>query len=169
MLSGEKEKLSKEINLLVERYGKERSALLPILQGIMEKYGYIPDIAMQEIADYLKIHPVEVYSVVTFYSFLKPEKSGRYKIRLCRTISCDMSGKDKIARVLENELNIRFGETTKDGKFSLEWTNCLGMCDQGPAMLVNFEVHTKLTPTKVKEIIDELKTRTMSFRTHKED
>ena len=85
---------------------------------------------------------MEVYSVVTFYAFLKAEKLGKFVIRLCRTISCDMQDKDKVARQLENELGIRFGQTTPDGKFTLEWANCLGMCDQGPALLVNDQVFT---------------------------
>ena len=92
---------------------------------------------MQVIADLLDIHPVEVHSVVSFYSFLDERPQGQFVIRLCRTITCDMAGKDHVARQLENDLGIEFGETTPDGKFSLEWANCLGMCDQGPAMLVN--------------------------------
>src|SRR5208282_177120 len=100
------------------------------------------------------IHPVEVYSVVTFYSFLNTEIQGRFVIRLCRTISCDMAGKDRVARQLENDLGIPFGETTADGKFTLEWANCIGMCDQGPALLVNDVVYPCVTPDKVAEIIE---------------
>lgn len=168
MLMGEKERFSAELVDLVNKFGKKRSALLPILQSVMEKHNYISSSAMQEIADLLNIHPVEVYSVVTFYSFLKPEKSGKFKIRLCKTISCDMRGKEKIKNVLENELGIKFGETTKDGRFSLEWVNCLGMCDQGPAMLVNYKLYTNLTATKVKQIIDECKSEFSSHAVQKE-
>ncbi|MFB3851777.1 MAG: NADH-quinone oxidoreductase subunit NuoE [Acidobacteriota bacterium] len=168
MLIGEKERLSGELVELANKYGKNRSALLPILQAVMEKYHHISDVAMQEIADLLEIHPVEVYSVVTFYSFLKPERSGNFKIRLCKTISCDMQGKEKIKNVLENELGIKFGETTKDGRFSLEWVNCLGMCDQGPAMLVNYKVYTNLTAGKVKQIIDECRSEFTSHAVQKE-
>jgi NADH:ubiquinone oxidoreductase subunit E len=169
MFSGDKERLSQDIVALTGKYGKERSALLPILQGIMEKHHHVSDIAMQEVADHLKIHPVEVYGVVTFYSFLKPENRGKFTIRLCRTISCDMQGKSKIKKQLENELGIKFGETTKDGRFSLEYTNCLGMCDEGPALLVNFKVHTKVTPQMVKEIIDDCKKEFSSRSFHREE
>lgn len=168
MLSGEQEKFTNELADIANKYGKNRSSLLPILQSVMEKYHFISDRAMQEIANLLDIHPVEVYSVVTFYSFLKAEKSGNFKIRLCKTISCDMKGKEKIKNVLEKELGIKFGETTKDGRFSLEWVNCLGMCDQGPAMLVNYKVYNNLTVGKVKEIIDECKSQFMSFSIQKE-
>ena len=92
---------------------------------------------MQVLADLLDLHPVEVYGVVSFYTFLNSEKKGRYVVRLCQTISCDMAGKDAVAAALREALGIEFGETTEDGVFSLEWANCLGMCDQGPAMLVN--------------------------------
>ena len=169
MLIGERERLSEDIAGLAKKYGPERSALLPMLQSVQEKYHYVSDYAMQEIADVLGIHPVEVYGVVTFYSFLKPEKSGAFKIRLCRTISCDMEGKEKIAKQLENELGIKFGETTGDGRFSLEYVNCLGMCDEGPAMLVNYKVHTKLTPEKIRGIIEECRREFSSHSLGKEE
>jgi len=163
MLSGDKERLSQDIIALTDKYGRNRSALLPILQAVMERYHHISDMAMQEVAHLLNIHPVEVYGVVTFYSFLKPMKIGFFKIRLCRTISCDMQGKDRVAKQLENELGIKFGETTGDGRFSLEYTNCLGMCEQGPALLVNDRVYTRVTPQMVREIIDECR---MQFSSH---
>ena len=110
---------------------------------------------MQVVADVLGIHPVEVYGVVSFYAFLRQEPQGPVRIRLCRTISCDMAGKDRVARQLENDLGIAFGETTPDGRFTLEWANCLGMCDQGPALLVNDKVFTRVTPEQVHEILEE--------------
>jgi [NiFe] hydrogenase diaphorase moiety large subunit len=109
---------------------------------------------MQVIADQLALHPVEVYSVVSFYAFLDHRPKGKFVVRLCQTISCDMAGKCRVARQLESDLGIRFGETTADGKFTLEHANCLGMCDQGPALLVNDEVHTRVTPEKVHEILE---------------
>ena len=110
---------------------------------------------MQIIADLLDIHPVEVYSVVSFYDFLDCRQKGNTIIRLCRTISCDMQGKDAVARQLCNELGIHFGETTWDSQFTLEWGNCMGMCDQGPAMLVNSRLYSRLTPEKVHEILEK--------------
>lgn len=153
MLTTEHERLKQDITAWLERTGKERRHLLPVLQEIQKKYHRVSDYAMQVVADQFGIHPVEVHSVVSFYSFLDHQPKGRFVIRLCRTISCDMAEKDRVARQLENDLGIRFGETTSDGKFSLAWANCLGMCDQGPAMLVNDEIHTRVTPTKVHEII----------------
>ncbi len=154
MLVTGQDKLTAELKALVGKHGTDRGALIPILQSVQRKYHHISDFAMQTIADMLGIHPVEVYSVVTFYAFLKPEYQGRFVIRLCRTISCDLAGKERVAKQLENDLGVKFGETTPDGRFSLEWANCIGMCDQGPAMLVNDQVFTQVTPEKVHDILE---------------
>lgn len=153
----ERQKLSTEIESLKNKYGQDRSALLPILQELKERYSHLSDFIMQEVAHSLDIHPVEVMGVVTFYHFLKTNKQGKYIIRLCNTICCDLAGKDRIARQLENELGIKFGQTTQDNMFSLEYTSCVGMCDQGPALLINDRVFTKVTPDKVPIIIEECK------------
>ena len=152
MLRTERQALGEEIGHLIERYGKSRASLIPVLQELQATYHGISEYAMQEVADRLDIHPVEVYGVVTFYSFLSESHHGAFVIRLCRTISCDLSGKDRVARQLEADLGIAFGETTPDGKFSLEWASCLGMCDQGPALLVNDSVFTRVTPEQVHQI-----------------
>ncbi|MGD0088707.1 MAG: NADH-quinone oxidoreductase subunit NuoE [Planctomycetota bacterium] len=154
MLVTEQERLDKELQELAQRYGRGREALLPLLQEVQRKYAHISGHAMQIIADLLDIHPVEVHSVVSFYAFLNARPQGKFVIRLCRTLSCDMAGKDRVARQLENDLKIRFGETTPDGKFTLEWANCLGMCDQGPALLVNDQVYTKVAPEQVHGILE---------------
>ncbi len=155
MIQTEQEKLRDEIVALAGRYGRDRGALIPILQEIQKKRFQVSDFAMQLIADMLDIHPVEVYSVISFYSFLDFAPKGKFVIRLCRTISCDMQGKERVARQLENDLGIKFGETTPDGKFTLEWANCLGMCDQSPAILINDRIFTEVTPEKVHDILEE--------------
>ena len=154
MLVTEHERLRDEIVALAAQHGRERSALIPILQEIQQRHLQISELAMQITADLLDIHPVEVYSVASFYSFLDHAPKGRFAVRLCRTISCDMAGKDAVARQLQNDLGVDFGETTPDGKFSLEWAACIGMCDQGPALLVNDQVFAKVTPEKVHAIVD---------------
>jgi [NiFe] hydrogenase diaphorase moiety large subunit len=155
MLVSRQQKLQEEVQALVARHGKTRAALMPVLQDIQRKYSTVSDFAMQVVADELGIHPAEVYGVVTFYSFLHHEPRGRFQVRLCQTISCDLAAKDRVARQLENELGIRFGEATADGRFSLEWASCLGMCDQGPALLVNERVYTRVTPEQVHQIVDD--------------
>jgi len=154
MLVTEQERLKSDIGTWLERYGRNRSALIPVLQEIQKKYTRISEYGMQVLADQLGIHPVEVYSVVSFYAFLDHKPKGKFVIRLCRTVSCDMQGKARVAQQLESDLGITFGETTSDGKFSLEWANCLGMCDQGPALLVNDIVYTRVTPAMVNDILE---------------
>ncbi|MCU0858415.1 MAG: NADH-quinone oxidoreductase subunit NuoE, partial [Pontiellaceae bacterium] len=158
MLVSEREQLRANIERRVRDFGNNRSALIPVLQEVQHKYGHVSEYVMQVVADILHIHPVEVYGVVSFYSFIGHKQKGRFIIRLCRTISCDMQGKDRVARQLENDLGIRFGETTPDGNFTLEWANCLGMCDQGPALLVNERIYTKVTPETVHDILEECRT-----------
>lgn len=157
MLVLEKNAMADEIERLVDKYGKNRSSLLPILQEIQKKHKHIPDYAQQEIARLLDIHPVEVYSVISFYSFLNTKPKGRNIVRLCQTITCDLAGKKSVANAIERELGIKFGETTKDNKFTLEYVNCLGMCDQGPALLINERVYPKVNPEKAIQILDEVK------------
>ncbi len=157
MLVLERNALSEEIEELIKLYGSERSSLLQILQAVQRKHKYISDFAQQEIARLMNIHPVEVYSVISFYSFLHSKQQGKNILRLCRTISCDMKGKEDIKLTIERELGIKFGETTRDKKITLEYTNCLGMCDQGPALIINERVYTHLNPEKVLQIINEIK------------
>ncbi len=155
MLVTERERLREELGKLADRFGRTRSALMPILQEVQRRQHHISGYCMQVIADLLDIHPVEVHSVVSFYSFLDEQPQGQFVIRLCRTITCDMAGKSHLARQLENDLGIRFGQTTPDGKFSLDWANCLGMCDQGPALLVNEKIYTRVTPERIHGILEE--------------
>ncbi|MFA4987668.1 MAG: NAD(P)H-dependent oxidoreductase subunit E [Candidatus Brocadiia bacterium] len=168
MLESEKQLMHMDIEHMAKKLGYDRASLMPILEFLQNKYHYIPDFAMQDIADKLKVHPVEVYSVVTFYAFLSPEAKGKFTIRLCRTISCDLAGKEAVARQLANELGISFGETTPDGRFTLEYANCLGMCDQGPAMLVNEQVFTNVTPIKVSDVIEACRRQFSASAMHKE-
>ncbi len=149
--------LSGEIDALVERHGSDRSALIPILQDLRERHQVISDLAMQVVADRLGVPPVDVYGVVTFYAFLGTAPTGRYVIRLCRTLSCHLSGTRAVAERLERELGVPFGASTPDGRFTLEWTNCVGLCDQAPAMLVNDRVYGGLTPERVGEVLGEIR------------
>jgi len=153
MLVLEKNALTEEIEGYVNKFGSERSALMSILQAIQRKHHHISDFAQQEVARMLDIHPVEVYSVISFYSFLSSEPLGRNIVRLCQTIVCDIQGKNAVANAIERELKIKFGDTTKDKKVTLQYTNCLGMCDQGPAMMINDKVYSHLTPEKAVEIL----------------
>ena len=143
------------IKELADKYGRDRSSLLPILQGIAEKENFISDSCMTDIAKELDLSAAQVYGTATFYSFLDTEPRGKYVIRVCKTITCDMHGKKTIIQTLEDMLKIKIGETTPNKKFTLLETNCLGWCHEGPAMLINEKPFSGLTPEKVHDIISE--------------
>jgi len=151
------EDIKQMVKELAGRYGRSGENLLPILQGIVDKQRYISEEAMIEVARELDISAAQVYGTATFYSFLETKPTGKYVIRVCKTISCMMKGKNDIIRELENVLRIRMGETTPDGMFSLRETNCLGQCHKGPAMLVNDTPYTELTPEKVRTILCDIR------------
>ncbi len=138
---------------LVEIHGRRRDSLMPILQGIVEKHNYLTDDAMVEVAKELDISAAEVYGTASFYSFLDTEPRGKYVIRVCKTITCDMKGKHEIIEVLEDILKIKVGETTSNGLFTLLETNCMGWCHKAPAMLINDIPYTELTREKIVKII----------------
>lgn len=140
---------------LADKHGRTRESLLPILQGIISEERFISDAAMTEVARELDMSAALVYGTATFYSFLDTKPRGKYVIRICRTITCDMKGKKQIVKTLEDLLKVKVGETTKDNKFTLLETNCLGWCHKGPAMLINDEAYTELTEEKVSEIIGD--------------
>jgi NADH:ubiquinone oxidoreductase subunit E len=157
MLIVEQNALSEEIEGHVKKYGNDRSALLMILHEIQKRHRHISEFAQQEVARLLNIHPVEVYSVISFFAFLNSNPKGRNLVRVCQTISCDMHGKAGIVQAIERELGIKIGETTKDNKFTVEYANCLGLCDMGPAMAINDQVFLKLTPEKAVELLSKVK------------
>lgn len=140
---------------ILQTFEAKRENLLAILHAVNDTAGYIDQEAMQEIADFLNISPTEVYGTTTFYSFFNVREKGRYIIRLCRSVSCHLAGNEDIVKALEVELGIKMGETTTDKMFTLEYTNCMGMCDIGPSMLVNNNVHNHLTPAKAKKILHD--------------
>ncbi len=148
---------------VIDNHGSTRDRLLPVLISLNHDLGKLTPFILNEVARRFNLAQTEVYAIASFYHLLNVKPVGRYIIRLCRTISCELSGKDQIVKSLEAELGISMGETTADNLFTLEYANCMGMCDQGPAMLVNTDLYSNLTPSKVIEIINQyiLKSRTV--------
>jgi len=140
---------------LARRLGRNRTALIPILQAVQEELGFVSEFAMQYTADLMGISASEVLGVATFFHFINKKPKGKFIIRLSRDMSSMMKGAKAVAHQLENDLGIRFGHTTPDGMFTLEWTSCIGMNYQAPAMMVNNEVFSNLTPPKVHRIIED--------------
>lgn len=154
-----------EVEQLVRVHGRSRTALMPILQDLNQTHSYIPEGAMLAVASALGVPRAEVYGVASFYSYFSVKPRGTYVVRVCRTISCAKQPNYHPAiATLFSELGIGFGETTPDGIFTLEQTNCAGMCDQGPSMVVNEEVHVGLTEASVRAILNEYRRKAQSLK-----
>lgn len=145
------------INDATKVYGKERKALMPILQAVVREKNYLDDQDLVTIAKTLDLSAAEVFGTASFYTFLDTVPRGKYVVRVCKTISCHMAGKDEIIQTIEEALKIKVGETTIDKQFTLLTANCLGWCHKGPVMLINDEVFPELTPSKAVEIISRYK------------
>lgn len=129
--------------------------LLPLLKKAQDKSRYVSRKFMSKTADALGLSISEVYGVSTFYSFLSTKPLGKNVIRICKSVPCYLQGSQMILQSIEDEIGIKPGEVTRDKKFSLELTNCIGACDQAPAMLVNQKVHGNLTPKKIARILKQ--------------
>ena len=136
---------------------ENRERLLGLLEERQWELGTISESMMGEIAETLGLSLGEVYGVASFYAFLSTKPLGRNVIRICRSLPCQLKDAPMIMESVEKTIGIRPGETTPDKRFSFEWTNCIGACDQAPAMMINDEVHGNLSPGKISEILDSYK------------
>ncbi len=132
---------------------KERKSLLSMIKGEQEASGFVSDAAICGMAESLSLPVSDVYGVATFYSFVSTSALGRHVIRICKSVPCHLQDAEMIIKAIEETLSISPGETTSDGRFTFELTNCIGACDQAPAMLVNDAVYGHLTPEKISEIL----------------
>lgn len=130
-------------------------ALLPVLHEAQEIYGYLPIEVQQMVADGLNVSLSEVYGVATFYSRFSLTPKGKHRISVCLGTACYVKGADKVLAEVEKKLNIKSGECTPDGLFSIDSCRCVGACGLAPVMMIDEEVYGKLTPAKVDEILDK--------------
>jgi NADH:ubiquinone oxidoreductase subunit E/NAD-dependent dihydropyrimidine dehydrogenase PreA subunit len=136
---------------------KGRERLLGMLIDVQRREGHVSEEAMSNMALSLNIPLSEVYGVATFYAFVSVRPQGRNVIRICKSLPCTMQNAPMIVESVKKEIGIEPGETTLDGRFSVGLTNCIGACDQAPAMLVNEDVHGWLTPEKISFILRSYK------------
>ena len=136
---------------------KERAELVERLKETQRQYGHVPEEVVVALAESLAVPVHEVYGVASFYSFLTTRPLGRNVIRVCRSLPCYLKNAEMIVESVAKELGIGPGETTADGRFSFELTNCIGLCDHAPAMLINQDPHVDLTPEKIKQILKSYK------------
>ena len=133
----------RKIDELLTHYPVKRSAILPALFIAQEEHGYVTDEDVKYLARRLDMRVNEVEEVVTFYSMYSRKPIGRYKLQVCRTISCLLVGAEQITEHISGKLGVRVGGTTGDGKFTLQEVECLGYCDLAPCLQVNFDYHER--------------------------
>ena len=149
------EKLANEMKELLKNYSQDKSNLIQILNEVQEKYGYIPKQSQIEISNYLSIPMAEIYGVITFYSRFTLEPKGKYNISVCLGTACFVKGSQALLDRLKERLKIDEGQTTPDGKFSIDATRCVGACGLAPVFTINNEVYGKATVKKLDEVLDE--------------
>ena len=131
-----------------------REDLLALLRDEQEKARHIDEQFIEQTAQSMGLSIGEVYGLATFYHFLSTRPLGRNVIRVCKSIPCYLKSSQLVVETVQAELGIAPGETTLDGRFSLQLTNCIGACDQAPAMLLNHDLHGNLTPDKIAQILE---------------
>ena len=149
---GEAEVLRK----MLEKYTQDKSNLIQILNEVQEHYVYVPQHAQLAISEHLGLTMAEIYGVITFYARFTLKPKGKYNIAVCLGTACFVKGSEKIMDRLKDRLKIKPGETTPDGKFSIEETRCIGACGLAPVFTVNGEVYGKATVKMLDEVLDEL-------------
>jgi len=147
--------MSKNQVISTEQKGPED--LLVLLEEAQKESGYLSEELMVELAESLDIPVNDVYGVASFYSFLSTKPLGRNVIRICKSLPCYLKNCQTIIESVEKEIGIKPGETTPDGRFSFQLTNCIGLCDGAPAMLINNDAHVDLTPSKISQILQNYK------------
>jgi len=140
------------------RYPTRRAALLPALHVVNERLGYVPPEAVVEIAELLELAPAEVQDTLSFYGFFAQHRpQGKVRVWVCRSLSCAACGGEELLEYLCEKLGISPGETTPDGRVSLQSAECLGACDSAPAMLAGEVLHKNLTRETIDQFVESLK------------
>lgn len=148
--------MQKRLAKILTSHPEERRALIPILQNIQEEFGYIPEEAVSRVASFLGLSPNQVYGVASFYAQFRFTRQGEHVVKVCLGTACHVRGGERILETVERELGIKQGETTANYKFSLERVACFGCCALAPVVVVDKTVHSKMTPSKAREVIEKI-------------
>ncbi|PYJ82271.1 MAG: NAD(P)H-dependent oxidoreductase subunit E [Verrucomicrobia bacterium] len=153
--------LETEIDELITHYPQKRSASLMALHALQGHFGWISREAIEWIAQKLELQPINIYELVTFYPMFRPEPVGKYQIKVCRTLSCALGGSYKLhehfCRKLGLDPHVHGSQTTKDGKFSVEFVECLASCGTAPVMMCNDDFYEGVNEQKAEEILARCK------------
>jgi len=146
-----------KIDEVITHYPVKRSATLPLLHLIQEDAGYISDAAIEWVAAKLELQPINVYEVVTFYPMFRRKPIGRRHIKVCRTLSCALTGGYKVCERFEQEFDTHRGEISPDGEVTIEFVECLASCGTGPVVMIDDDLHEKVDEAKVKQLADQIR------------
>lgn len=146
-----------QLRPILAHHTRDRVALVPILQEVQDKFGYLPREAMLETADFLQIPASAVYGIATFYNQFRLTPIGRNPVKVCMGTACHVRGGRLVLEALERELGIKVGEITPDEEFSLDRVACIGCCVMAPVAVIGEDIHPKLTPFKVEQVLVEIK------------
>jgi NADH-quinone oxidoreductase subunit E len=150
------EENEKKFNELLKRYPNKASLSLPSLWMVQYQEGWISEDAMIYLAEKLDTTPIDIQSIASFYTMFNLKPVGKYHIQVCKTLSCKLCGSQEIRNHLEKRLGIKFGQSTKDMKFTLSEVECLGSCGTAPVMQLNDDYIENLTIEKLDEVLDKL-------------
>ena len=142
-----------DIEALVAAHRPERDSLIPILQDVQQKYGYLSEGAVTELARLMRVSANEIYGVATFYTRFRFKPPGEHTIRVCLGTACHVRGGRQVLGEFESQLGIKVGQTTDDGKFELERVYCLGCCALAPVGVVDDKVNARMAPKKVRHLL----------------
>jgi NADH-quinone oxidoreductase subunit E len=151
------QRLAADADVIIARYPQPRSALLPLLHLVQAEDGYLTTAGIVFCASKLDLSPAEVTAVATFYSMYRRNPTGEYLVGVCTNTLCAVMGGDAILEVLENELGVHAGQTTSDGKITLEHIECNAACDYAPVVMVNWEFFDNQTPSSAAELVTSLR------------
>lgn len=144
--------MNERLSKIFEEFKGTKEELIPILQKVQERYGYIPEDVMLEVSRFTRVPESTVFGVATFYAQFRFTPIGENRIMACRGTACHVKGSPQILEEIERVLGITEGETTPDGKYSLETVACIGCCSLAPCIMINKKVHANLTPQKVAKL-----------------
>jgi NADH-quinone oxidoreductase subunit E len=152
------EPMREQIRQLCTKYPTKQAVTLPALHMVQDEFRYVSLDAIKEIASLLELHPAEVHDTMSFYGFFRDEQHplGKHRVWVCRSISCALRGGEELLAHLCEKYHVKPGETTEDGKVTLEFAECLGACEGAPCMLINDDCEMNISPEKAEAIIGRL-------------
>jgi NADH-quinone oxidoreductase subunit E len=157
-MSALSEQTRERVRAVFAKYPNKRAATLPALHIVQDEQRQVSTEALREVAALLELHPAEVADTLSFYGFFRNEKDplGKHRVWICRSLSCALRGGEELLDAVSERLHVEAGQTTSDGKVTLEFAECLGACEGAPCILVNDECHMNMTADSVSKLLQEL-------------